>query len=273
MKIPDKELDFIWGNTKTYKTADSEIAVLSDLYDGLEKSGYEFDKFEKWDNLYSTYFVVFDRHQLKDILGTLDKYNNFDYNEKWFDTRLDGIEYKNKALGIHPSSRLTAEDIQSNPLLLALLIGELDDYNYYHGAIASDNEHGEIFISGYFSKKSPTLAKAEAHRISEALVKLSDLDIRNQYGDIPFSYFESERNLGGKLGFSYEPPFLKVEEKSLYEVGSIPYTTLRIRDMEKRLAELKGNPKAEKGIKKGIDQRRKNIENQEGRYFPCFRIL
>ncbi len=275
MTAKNKELDFIWGNTRSYKTADSEIAVLNDLYNGLEKSGYEVEKFQKWDNLMDTYFVVFDRYQLEDILGTLDKYNNFDYDEKWFDTRLDGVEYKNKSLGIHPSSRLTAKDIQSNPVLLALLIGELSEYDYYDGSIVSDDEYGEIFITGYYSKEPPTPAEANdyTHRISEALVKLSDLDIRNQYGDMMSCYFESEKNLGGKLGFSYEPPVLKVEEKPVYEVGIVPYALLRLRDMEKRLAELKGNSKAEKGIKQGINQRRKNLENQEGAYFPCFSVL
>jgi len=31
MTAKDKELDFVWGNTKIYKTCDSEVAVLSDL--------------------------------------------------------------------------------------------------------------------------------------------------------------------------------------------------------------------------------------------------
>ena len=87
-------------------------------------------------------------------------------------------------------------------------------------------------------------------------------------------YFESEKNMGGKLGFSYEPPVLKVGENPVYEIGIIPYATLRIRDMEKRLKELKGaNPKAEEGIKIGLEQRKKEIENQEGAYFPCFKVL
>jgi len=103
------------------------------------------------------------------------------------------------------------------------------------------------------------------------LVKLSDLDTRNQYGDMPFNYFKSKKNLGGKLGFSYEPPVLKIGEKPVYEIGNLPYAFSRLRDLEKRLVELEGiNPKAEKGIKKGINQRRKNLENQEG---PCFKVL
>ncbi len=273
MTARDKELNFIWENTRIYKTEDSEIAALCDLYDGLEKSGYEIEKFQKWDNLINTYFVVFDRYQLEDILGTLEKHNNLNYDEKWFDTTLDDVEYKNKSLRIHPSSRLTVNDLQANPMLLALLIGELSNYGYYINSIKFDEEFKEIYVSRYYSKESPTHANACAHIISEALVKLSDLNTRSQYTDTNCIYFESERNLGGKLGFSYEPPVLKIGGKPLYETGNIPYALLRLRDMEKRLTEIEGNPKAEKGIKKGINQRRKNLENQEGAYFPCFRVL
>ena len=159
MTARDKELDFIWGNTKTYKTADSEIAVLCDLYDGFEKSGYKLEKIQKQAEFYYTHFVVSDREQLEDILGTLEKHNRFDYNEKWVDMRLNGAEYKNKSLGIHPSSRLTEEDLQANPMLLALLIGELNKYSYYHKGIVSDKEHGEIYDTWHNLKNPQPLPK------------------------------------------------------------------------------------------------------------------
>jgi len=72
---------------------------------------------------------------------------------------LDDVEYKNRSLGIHPSSRLTAEDIQSNPMLLALLIGELNKYDYYTGSIVSDDKYGEIYDTWYNQKNIQLLLK------------------------------------------------------------------------------------------------------------------
>jgi len=48
----------------------------------LKKNGYKIEKFQKWDPLLGTYFVVSDRDQLEGILGTLKKYNNLNYEEK-----------------------------------------------------------------------------------------------------------------------------------------------------------------------------------------------
>ena len=36
----EQEIEKVWKNTRTYKTTDTEIAILRDVFDGLIKSGY-----------------------------------------------------------------------------------------------------------------------------------------------------------------------------------------------------------------------------------------
>jgi len=283
MNSREAELDRLWENTLRYQTCNGDIAVLSDLYDGLENSGYEIDSWQKDDHLIGcTEFTCFDRRQLSGVLSTLAEAKCFDMDEKFFYTRLNGMEFENMALGIHPSSRLQAKDLQENPMLLALLIGEVSEVSYYKKLICMNPNCGEIFARLYSrsnDRKQVGIDSREAYRIAETIARavadLSDLEKRGEVVSWPRTiYFKPELPLGGKLGITYETPFLKVGEVPLYEVDTITDETLKIRELEGFLEKPGGKTsKALEGIRKGLEINQRKIDECKGTYFPCFKVI
>ncbi len=260
-----QELDSIWANTRRYGTASVEIATMPDLYDGLEKSGYARESFQREDHLHNcTEFLVFDRGQLEGVLETLQKDKRFSFDEKWIYTRVRWKTFRDMG-AVRPSNRLTNEDMESNPFLLALLIGELGKSYYFDEHILTDEENGEVALRCYNregtfpqTKKvdyTPTEATDFAYRIEEEVAKLS----------LPGT---------NKLSLSFETPYLGIPERQIYEATQIPYAMIKMRTLEKRLAEVEGkNQRAEQGVRNGIEQHRKAIATEEGAHFPMFRIL
>ena len=68
--------------------------------------------------------------------------------------RLIEEEYQDRKLGLHPSSILTSQDLNANPELLVLLLGEVDPFFYYHGNIIINSE--EKYLEAYEQKPFPT---------------------------------------------------------------------------------------------------------------------
>ena len=79
--------------------------------------------------------------------------------------------------------------------------------------------------------------------------------------------------MGGKLDVSFESPYLTVFGEKFFEVDSISYALVKLRNLEKRLAEVgDADSKAAAGIIKGIEQHRAAISSEKGAYFPCFNV-
>ena len=280
-EICQEEMDRIWGNTRTYMTADSEVAALCDLYDGLEKSGYVRETFQREDHLrHCTYFVVMDRPGMERAILTLIRHKNIDPSARTLYTRLNGIEYRNGSLGLHPSSAFNADDISSNPFLLALLLGELDKTEYFSGGVSVNEPENEIYldmhktyVKEYADNMGALDAFAYAADLAMKLEKLSSPGTRSSTGSgVSGSHFEYERLLCGNMGLSYEPPVICVSGKPLYEIGSIPRALIKKRRLEKRLCENL-RPKEREGILFGIQKNQEDIDSGNPPHYPLFRIL
>ena len=271
--IPYKEAEVIWKNTPTFEAASGEITTHPDLYRGLEESGYrEVDPGQRYSHLhFCTEVVVFDRLQLPYFIDAMESMGRFGYNEdgeRWFCMRLDqGSKYRDgfsskTPFAVPPSKRLNAEDLKENPFLLSLLIGESQKHSYIDGYIHTDKENGEVFLQTWHLDKRHTLSQKEKFDRGEAL-KRAKKGTREILCEMP-----------DPLGFSFEYPHLRVDGVPLYELDAIPYERIRIRELRKRLGKMEDkNPKARKGIQKGIENHRENIESGNGIYFPCFRVL
>jgi len=250
---------------------------MSDLYDGLEKSGYKINSFQKWDHLHNcTEFVVFDRSQFEKVIETLEKHKKFSF-DGWFTARMGFEIYQEMDVAVRPSYRLAAEDMKSNPFLFTLLLGELLKDSYFDRDIISNSSHKEITLKCYDMsgtsiinpKKdfSPVKARELAYAIAKEIAKLSKSYEKTWR-------LNSEKKIDKKTNLTFELPHILVFEKPLYEATITPHAAIRLRDLEKRLAEIEGkNFKAEASIKKQIEIYDKAIANSQSAYFPCFKIL
>lgn len=300
----NNELNKIWKNTVRYNTATSKITTLSDLYNGLEKSGYFQDPYQKQEHLHlCTEFVIFEKEKLKEVLETLEIHKKFNFKNRQFSSRLNGIEYKDKKLGVHPSSILNAEDLYTNPMLLTLLIGELHQNDYFDGNIIYDENNREIilrnfnkntiyteddietFIKNYKiesdlqnnSKKDLNASEANeiSQKIAHYITLLSSLEKRNKMNYIEdTAIFEKELELGGNLKLSLKDNKLYVDKTPIYEISQIPKALIDLRIHQNTLKNYHGTDENVKiGINIGIEKQKKKIIANEGIHYPMFKII
>lgn len=262
------ELNTIWENTPKYPTASVDIAVMPDLYKGLDRSGYETDNFQKEDYLFSTPFIVFDRNQLTQVLSTLEENGKLSHKYKGYTARMRSKVYEEIEVAISPSHRLTVEDFMSNPYLLSLLMGELDNYSYIYNAISVDRGNKEI-VKKYrssFIDCSPEKTKDLVFSLANRLTQLSS--------SIGFCFFGPDRKQNNHLNLIFEQPYIKGNEKPLYEATIISESALRVRDLETKLNDGKDyGQKAIDGINKGIEIHKNKIIKGESIYSPMFKVL
>lgn len=140
-ELKENEINRVWSNTKTWKTADSEVATLFDLAEGLKKSGYE-PSWQIKEEQRKASFVLLDRSSVKQALGIICGYSSFSL-------RLHEEKYRDGKLGLHPSSILASQDLSINPDLLVLLLGEVAPSIYYAGDIKADSENKELIVKNY----------------------------------------------------------------------------------------------------------------------------
>lgn len=273
-----QELNMIWWKTLTYRTSTVEIATMSDLYEGLESQGYAPEKYQRKDHLHMcTEFVVFDREQLEGILETLQRHQKFSFDQKWVYTRMDQVVYEEMKV-THPSKRLTSKDIETNPYLIALLLGEIWNSDYFDKNIITDEENKEVTLRCYGTQKDSTGFKRKEYSFEEAeslafrfgrkIERLSSPNNRS------YAYFGAEKEIRSRLGLSFEKPYLKIGDKPVYEATSTPKALLKMRELQKRLSQLRGKYlREEKPISEAIIRYQKMIEKGEGNHFPSFKIL
>ncbi len=284
-KLSVKETDRIWDNTKRWKTADSEVAVLYDFTSALLKCGYRPNSHESQGGgvRYDDSLVILEKSGVEQAFDNLCN----------TPARFDNNQYRDGKLGLHPSSILSSRDLMSNPELMVLLLGEIYPRDYlFKKGIKTDSENKEIIIENYrfvsedrcegdncpFRKLAKyDLSRKEAldsaAKLAASVSALSSLEKRLEVSDVDNKYsFEFERNIGGKLELGFENPYLTVGGKPLYETGAINQNLMKKREAEKRLASL-DNPKAKQQVETAIANYEANIESEKGAYFPMFKIL
>ncbi len=301
--LSEAEIDEIWGNTKRRNTAtNSEVAVLFDLAEGLKKSGYKYNS-QTAEEQRRTSFVIVDRSSVGQTLELLcsgkminclgtgcSMLGNYLENDRAFGIRLNGDEYRGGNLGLHPSSVLNSQDFVSNPELLVLLVGELSPESYFSGNIKTDSKNKEIIVESYCRYiddnetepmnrfKERNLSETEAFNLAvksaSAVSSLSSLEKRSKYSnDLPMIYFEFERSIGGNMGLNFENPYLTIDEKPLYKIGTINQNLIKKRVAQENLARVGSNQKAQRQIEQAIRTYDQNLALGKGAYFPMFTML
>ncbi len=276
-KLNEAEIERIWNNTKRWEIANSEVAVLFDLAEGLKKSGYK-PSWQIRDEQRDASFLLLDKNSVKQALDIICYYQSFIL-------RFNGEEYRDGKLGLHPSSVLSSRDLRSNPELLVLLIGEVEPSFYQKRNIKTDFENKEIIVEHYFhyiDEKETGMKKFKKRDFSKsdafdsavdfasAVSSLSSPEERNKHsGDMSLVYFDWERNIGGKLGLEFENPYLTVDGKPLYEIGAINQNLMKKREVQKRFGLVRSSMAVQQ-IGETILAYEKNISSEKGAYFPIF---
>jgi len=275
-----EEIDRVWENTRTYRTADSEVALLTDFCDGLKKSGYLYSKAQEGGEQRSLEFVIFKKEDATRVLEVLCKYPHFavgsmdsiPYEEgvPAFTMRFYDGNYKDGQMGYHPSSVLTSEDLVANSELLYLLLREAEGFDSRRAYIISDSKNKEFTIEGYsgdiLSTQRFGFSQEEALELAKEYANLvSWLNLPDKRRELRYMRtvdFEHERTMGGKLGIEFDDPYLTVEGKRLFEVGAMSRGPTEVRNLEGRLP------------KDIIDYfYLGKLESGEELYFPLFKTL
>lgn len=271
------EADRIWGNTKRFVTATSEVATLFDLFDGLKKSGYAWDRFQEKDHQRLAEFVIFPKEEIKSVLDSLESKRLFSMEGKWFAMRFGSNgEYEDGKLGLPPSAVLTSKDLRHNPDLLVLLLAQTGLlYDYYGGNIVSDCQNKEIIIKTHLldartmrktlldESSAVEYAIAHAHRLSLEIYRPERI-----YSKLPTCEITPER-----LNLLFSAPYLYVDGVRLYEASSMPIPLIRIRQLQSDLSIRRDNQAAQNGITTGIRLHQTEIEAKTCGYYPMFKIV
>lgn len=266
--LPEDRAEKIWQNTRRFETATSELATLYDLLQGLEISGIpNFGNF-----LYEgPQHTVIQREKLG---GALDRIVvNWDGKLAARADFGDGRDYEGGSLGYTPSVLLSSEDLIHNPELLELLIGELfPPMVYYDGLVTKDRNYRELVLFyrdaatrqrqvGY--QDAMNESKRIAYRVVEETMKKSDSDGK----------FRRWNKQGGDINMGIVEDTIVVDGISLYHIGVLGLSEIKIRRLQERLRQIGDNHKAVEEIQGAMEVHMDGLRKKEGAYFPRYKIL
>jgi hypothetical protein len=277
----EEEIERVWSNTRTFKTAESEVVVLYDLFNGLKESGYAYSKSQATSEQLGVPFLIIDKTFVKEtleeicgehnlVLGTGCQVPNYEEN-RVFNMRISDSSYEGGKLGLHPSSVLTSQDLLKNHELMILLLGELSNCAYYSRNLKFDSPN----VMFTYHNMSAEEATERAKMWAVALLSLCSplFEERSRVSDVYITYFSHERNLGGKINLTFNSPTLFVNGIALYEIGIFNRSERMLKELEDKFASLKGNLKAQQQLMAGIEHYRRIINSGKSEYSPLFKIL
>ena len=271
VKISDSEQERVWSNTERFRTADSEVATIYALLRGLSRSGYPNLGCYLYEG---PQYTVIKKEALPVALDEIivevpdNKGNNILASEADFG---DYCPYHDGKLGYSPSVLLTSDDIHTNPELLSLLIGEtMPCLTYYEGYVTIDKENLEIipYYKKVTDKNIFNFNKGESHEWSEKMTRKMCSGIEKMKNTEGYHSYGKRST----IDMDFREGNIRISGIPLFDVVTMGYSELRIRDLNKRL-KVAPNEKARVGIKKAIFRHLENLKGGSGEYFPCYKIL
>ncbi len=269
-KISDSEQERVWKNTERFRTADSEVATIYELLRGLHRSGYP-----NWGCYFceGPQYTIIQKESLPaaldEIIIEMPVKNGVPFLMSLADFG-DYSAYENGKLGYYPSVLLTSNDIHANPESLSLIIGELMDcVVYYDGYVTIDRKNREIipFYKKQTSKNIFNLNKKEASEWSEELARKMCSRIEKMKNSEGYHSYGRRST----IDMDFREGNIHISGIPLFEAGTIGYSELRIRDLNKRL-KVAPNEKARIRIENAISGHLGNLKEGGGDYFPCYII-